>query len=168
MNKLRKVFDKGGLIKKLVYPNGSRRYWWAGDEVTFDSYMEKVIDRFVKKPWLPPPLTPLGQPFYVSVDPAAGVPDRFDIGDAVIPEVIIRRAAQRAMGVAIWSTDARNVRGWVYGRDVLGAPVYSGSGGNAEMSIDGGEVLVGLIIGQDTNVLADGSTEHVLRIQTIN
>ncbi len=46
MNKLRKVFNKDGSIRKLVYPDGSRRYWWGTGETDYGFYRGQTIGKW--------------------------------------------------------------------------------------------------------------------------
>lgn len=46
MRKLRRIFNKNGSIRKIVYPDGTHRYWWDGVETDLDFYRRAVYAKF--------------------------------------------------------------------------------------------------------------------------
>lgn len=46
MQKLRKAFNKDGSIRKVIYPDGSRRYWINGDEADYGFYGARIINKW--------------------------------------------------------------------------------------------------------------------------
>jgi hypothetical protein len=113
MNKLRRVFNRDGSIRKMVYPDGTRRYWWDGTERDVAFYWhvinEKNTRRRLQKSYAK-------NRVHIGVDPSGG--SEYINWSNI--SVVRRPAAPVQIGRVRFSVDAEMILGATDSLDMLG------------------------------------------------
>jgi hypothetical protein len=159
MNKLRKAFYKNGTIRKIVFPDGSRRFWQPdGEEISFLSQSKIVYDKWLLRKKHIDEKRLAGAPImsqaryrppgvYIGVDPASN-----------------DRAFGRFDGVDSFSTTDHNISAI---DAQIGVPVAVDLDTGLFIRARVADRMIGSIVGIEWNHRAGNPDVMVLRIQTI-